>query len=122
MRIVLLLTLLAVVACRPIYGRDVANFTAFPEELPAVGTSIADLETWFDKLGYAPGPDVYQTESELRRQPGAPLVYATQHDKSWWLMRVRTVQDYCVTQKFIYFKLNAEQKLQRAIQNVRSVC
>lgn len=122
MRIILLLTLLGVIACRPIYGRDVANFTAFPEKLPSVGTPAADLEIWFDKMGYAPGPDVYQSESELRRQPGAPITYASEANRSWWLMRSRTIQDYCVTQKFIYFKLDAAQNLSRAIQNKRSVC
>ena len=122
MRIVLLLTLLAAVACRPIYGRDVANLTAFPENLPAVGTSIDQLDIWFDKLGYAPGPDVFQSEGELRRQSGAPLVYALEADKSWWRMRARTIQDFCVTQKFIYYQLDAEQKLERAVQNRRSVC
>ncbi len=122
MRIVLLLTLLAVVACRPIYGRDVANFTAFPEKLPDIGTPADMLEEWFDKLGYAPGPDVFQSEGELRRQPGAPLAYALEADRSWWLMRARTIQDYCVTQKFIYYKLDPERKLLRAIQNKRSVC
>lgn len=122
MRIVMLLILLASVACRPIYGRDVANFTAFPEKLPAVGTPLGDLEVWFDKLGYAPGPDVFQSEGELRRQPGAPLVYAIETDRDWWRMRVRTVQDYCVTQKFIYYQLDAGQNLLKAIQNKRSVC
>jgi hypothetical protein len=122
MRIVLLLALLAIAACRPIYGRDVANLTAFPEDLPAVGTSAAMLDEWFDKLGYAPGPHVFQSESELRRQPGAPLVYALETDRSWWLMRARTTQDFCTTQKFIYYKLDHERKLQRAIQNKRSVC
>lgn len=122
MRFILLLTLLATVACRPIYGRDVANFTAFPEKLPGVGASLQDLETWFDKRGYAPGPDVYQSEAELRRQHGAPITYALDADRSWWFMRARTIQDYCVTQKFIYFKLDGAQQLTRAIQNKRSVC
>lgn len=122
MRTLMLLTLLAFVACRPIYGRDVANLTAFAEKLPAIGTSVGELEVWFNKLGYAPGPDVFQSESELLRQPGSPLVYALEADRNWWLMRVRTVQDYCVTQKFIYYQLDVDRKLQRAIQNKRSVC
>lgn len=122
MRPILLLLLVATMACRPIYGRDVANFTAFPEKLPSVGTPIPELEVWFDKRGYAPGADVYQSEAELRRQPGAPITYTMDSDRSWWLMRARTVQDYCVTQKFIYFKLDGSQKLLRAIQNKRSVC
>ena len=33
-----------------------------------------------------------------------------------------TVQDFCVTRKFIYYKLDADQKLVRAIQNNRSNC
>lgn len=122
MRFILFITLLAFVACRPIYGRDVGNFTAFPEKLPGIGTSAEELNGWFDKRGYAPGPDVYQSEAELRRQPGAPITYTNESDRSWWLTRNRTIQDYCVTQKFIYFKLDAARKLVRAIQNKRSVC
>lgn len=122
MRIVMILMLLATVACRPIYGRDVANLTAFPEHLPAIGTSTSDLEVWFDNRGYAPGPSVFQSEGELRRQPGSPLVYALEADRLWWHTRVRTVQDYCVTQKFIYFQVDADGGLSQAIQNKRSVC
>lgn len=122
MRILVLLTLMACVACRPMYARDIAKLTAFPEELPAVGTSASDLDAWFDKLGYAPSADVWQSESELRRQTGDPLVYAIEQDKTWWKARARTVQDFCITQKFIYYRLDTERRLERAIQNRRSVC
>ena len=122
MRIVTLLIVLTCTACSPLYGRDVANFTAFPEDLPAVGTSASDLDAWFEKLGYAPASDVWQSESQLRRAPGAPLVYAVERDKIWWKTRARTVRDFCTTQKFIYYRLDTQQRLERAIQNKRSVC
>lgn len=122
MRAILLLCLVVATACRPIYGRDVANFTAFPEKLPAIGTPLSELEVWFDKLGYAPGPDVFQAEGELRNPPNGPQLYLLDEDRSWWRSRVRTVQDYCVTQKFIYYKLDDAETLRRAIQNKRSVC
>ena len=122
MRLILILCVLAIAACRPIYSRDVANFTAFPEQMPGPGTAFGELEIWFNKRGFAPGSDVFQSESELRRKPGAPITYTLVADRSWWLSRVRTVQDFCVTQKFIYYKLDAEQKLTQAIQNNRSLC
>ncbi|MGD1926835.1 MAG: hypothetical protein ACFB03_22020 [Paracoccaceae bacterium] len=122
MRIFLIVCLLVATACRPIYTRDVANFGAFPEPVPPVGTAIAELDVWFDKRGYAPGPSVWMAESELRRVQGGALVYALEEDKLWWQTRVRGVQDFCVTQKFVYFRLDAEQRLTRAIQNSHSEC
>jgi len=76
MRIALAITLvLALGACRFPYMHDYANFGAFPEPVPPVGTSVAELDKWFFKRGYGPGPRVRQSEAELRRQPGEPLVY-----------------------------------------------
>lgn len=122
MRLILLLTLVAFAACRPIYSRDVSNFTAFPEMIPEVGTPVADLEMWFHKRGFVAGPDVFQSEAELVRMQGSPPVYSVEADRSWWFSRVRAVQDYCVTQKFIYYKLDEAQRLSQAIQNSRSSC
>ena len=89
MRALLLLTLLITVACRPMYGRDLANFTTFPDSMPGLGTHIGDLETWFDGRGYSPSSDVFQAESELRRHPGTPLAYALEQDRSWWKARAK---------------------------------
>lgn len=122
MRLILLLTLIACVACRPIYSRDVSNWSAYPETIPEVGTPYGDLETWFHKRGFAAGPDVFQSEAELLRMQGSPPVYSVEVDRSWWFSRVRAVQDYCVTQKFIYYKLDEAQRLSQAIQNSRSSC
>ncbi|MEM9060928.1 MAG: hypothetical protein AAGD13_10750 [Pseudomonadota bacterium] len=122
MRVLLILCLSVAVSCRPIYTRDVANFTAFPEPVPPVGTPYAEMEVWFEKRGYAPAPEVWQAEGELRRVQGGPLVYALEKDRMWWQARVRAVQDFCVTQKFIYYRLDLDQRLVRAIQNSHSQC
>lgn len=122
-KLMFLLALLAATAgCRAPYMSDYADMTVMSETFPPVGTPVAALNAWFDDRGYAPGPQVYQAEASLRRRPGDPLVYARQIDKSWWLTRARSVQDLCVTERTIYYRLDAQGQLVHAIQNHRSQC
>lgn len=122
MRALLLMICIAVGACRAPYMNEIANLTVVPFEIPPYGTPKEELVAWFDKHRFAPGPDIYQAESELRRLPGAPLAYALDRDRSWWLSRAQTVRDFCVTQKYVYYKLDAENRLARAILTTRSQC
>jgi hypothetical protein len=116
------LAALALAGCRVPYTSDIANFGAFPEPVPPPGTSVIDLESWFYKRGYGPGPRVLQSEAELRRDPGEPLVYALQAEREWWLTQHRVVRDFCVTKKTIYYQLDGSNALTRAIQGRISQC
>ena len=122
MRVLLFVFCVALSACRVPYSSELADLTVAPFEIPPYGTPKAELVLWFDKNRFAPGPDVFQAESELRRLPGAPLAYALEKDRSWWLSRAQTVRDFCVTQKFVYYKLDPEGRLARAILTSRSQC
>ncbi len=122
MRPLILSLILVLGACRAPYMSDIADLTVMPDDLPPTGTPEAALNIWFDDNRYAPGPRVWQAEAELRRLPGAPLAYATEKDRSWWLSRARTVRDFCVTQKYIYYKLDDNGALTRAIMSARSQC
>ncbi|MEO1490661.1 MAG: hypothetical protein AAFV19_00725 [Pseudomonadota bacterium] len=123
MRIALaVIFVLALGACRVPYPHEYANFTAFPEPVPPVGTPVAELDAWFHKRGYGPGPRVRQSEAELRRQPGEPLVYSVEADRTWWLTQHRVIRDFCVTQKTIFYRLDAEDRLQKAVQGKFSQC
>lgn len=123
MRIALIaLTVLALAGCRVPYTADIANFGAFPEPVPPAGTPVVDLEQWFIKRGYGPGPRVLQSEAELRRSPGDPLVYALEAERQWWLTQHRTIRDFCVTRKTIYYQIDGAGALQRAVQGRMSQC
>lgn len=122
MRLWIFMALLATSACRVPYTNELANLTVAPFDIPPYGTSRSDLDLWFDEHQFAPGPRVFQAESELRRLPGAPLAYAVDGDRTWWLSRTQTLRDLCVTQKLVYYQLDAEEKLGRAILTSRSQC
>ncbi len=122
MRLLLILSVLALGACRVPYMSDWADMTVRPEQFPAVGTPAEVLDGWFAEKGYAPGPTVYQAEAQLRRRPGDPPTYARAEDKRWWLTRHRTVRDFCVTKRTIYYRLDPGGALVQAIQSHRSQC
>ena len=122
MRILIFVGLMALAACRAPYSSEIADLTVVPFDIPPYGTTKTELVTWFDENRFAPGPDVYQAESELRRLPGEPLAYALEADRSWWLTRTQYVRDFCVTQKQVYYKLDAQDRLARAIMTSRSQC
>ena len=98
MRQLLLIVAVLLSACRTPYMNEVADLTVRPFEIPAYGTDEGELNTWFDSNRFAPGPRIWQAETELRRLPGTPLAYANEADRSWWLSRSQTVRDFCVTQ------------------------
>ena len=122
MRSVLVAILFVLGACRMPYMSDLADMTVIPEKFPPLGTNVAELDIWFERHGYAPGPRGYQAEASLRRRPGDPLVYALDADKMWWYTRSQSVRDLCVTQKTVYFRLDNAGSLVHAIQNHRSQC
>lgn len=118
----ILIAMLCLAGCRAPYMSDYADWTTGPDDLPAIGTKVADLDAWFRQANYAPGPRVHQSEAELRRRPGDPLAYSLAADKRWWLSQSRTVRDLCVTQKTIYYRLDDGGALMHAIQAKRSQC
>ena len=122
MRLALFLALMAMTACRVPYTADLADLTVWPDEMPPAGTSAEALDAWFHEEDYAPGPRVWQAEAELRRRPGAPLTYTLEKDRLWWLTRTQVVRDFCVTQKTIYYRVDGNGALDRAIQSHRSAC
>ena len=122
MRVLFAFVLVALAGCRAPYTSDLADLTVWPEDFPPVGTEVAALEMWFHEHDYAPGPKVYAAEASLRRRPGTPLVYALEADKRWWLTRSRSVRDFCVTTKTIYYRLGPDGGLLQAVQNHRSQC
>lgn len=122
MRYILLFVALALSACRSPYMSEIADMTVYPFEIPEYGTEEEALNTWFDANRFSPGPKVWQAETELRRLPGAALVYASEADRSWWMSRSQTVRDFCVTEKYVYYKLDGEKRLSRAILTSRSWC
>lgn len=122
MRFAGLLLVLIMGACRMPYMSEFADMTVVAYEIPPYGTPVEDLDLWFDDNDFRPGPDVFQAESELRRIPGAPPAYALDVDRSWWLSRSQTVRDFCFTEKYVYYQLDAEFRLARAILTSRSQC
>lgn len=118
----LIIAVLLLGGCRAPYMSDVSLMTVAGYQIPPTGTSAPELNTWFDANGFAPGPKVYQAESELRRIPGSPLAYALEADRSWWLSRVQTVRDFCRTEKIVYYKLDDNDGLGRAILTARAQC
>jgi len=109
-------------ACRMPYMADYADMTVRPEKFPPVGTAVPALTAWFDAHGYVPGPKILQSEAELRRRPGDPLVYARPTDRVWWRTEGRTVRDLCVTERTIYYRLGASGHLTQAVRTHRSQC
>lgn len=122
MRMTIMIGLLLLCACRAPYSSEIADLTVLPFEIPPYGTTEAELVAWFDENSFQPGPRVYQSESELRRLPGTPLVYAVDEDRTWWQSRAEIVRDFCVTQKLVYYKLDDDDRLVRAILTSRSQC
>lgn len=122
MRAALIAATFLLMSCRAPYMSDLADMTVLPETFPPVGTPAAVLDTWFNNRDYAPGPRVHQAEASLRRRPGDPLVYAHAAHKMWWHTRSRTVRDVCVTERTIYYRLDASGGLLQAVQNHRSQC
>ena len=122
MRPLIALVLLLCAACRAPYMSEIADLTVRPFEIPPYGTPASELNAWFDENRFAPGARVLQAESELRRLPGSPLAYALESERSWWLSRMQTVRDFCVTQKIVYYKLDQNEALARAIMTSRSQC
>jgi hypothetical protein len=116
------LVVAALAGCRAPYVADYAAMTVLPEELPAPGTTPTALEDWFAEQSYAPGPRVLQSEGELLRRPGDPLIYAQPGDREWWLTQHRTVRDFCVTRRTVYYRLAPDGRLERAIGTHRSYC
>lgn len=120
--LVFVLALLAVSGCRAPYLSEINDLTVMEYEIPPYGTPADELALWFDQNGFAPGPNVWQAESELRRLPGTALAYALEADRSWWLTRAQTVKDFCTTQKIVYYKLDQDGRLARALLTARSQC
>lgn len=118
----LLAAAIALGGCRVPYMADYADMTTFADPLPPAGTPSSELWDWFVENGYVQGPRVRQSMAELRRAPGDPLVYAVAADRRWWLTQQRTVRDLCVTQKVVYYRLDAAGNLMEAVQNHRSAC
>ena len=114
--------LLLLGACRAPYMSEIADTTVQDFDVPPYGTEEAALNRWFDENRFAPGPRVWEAETELRRLPGTAIPYANEEDRSWWLSRSQTVRDFCVTEKYVYYKLDAERRLSRAIKTSRSWC
>ena len=122
MRIAILCCLALLAACRAPYMHEYANVTALGADLPAVGTGEAALIEWFDANDYAPARRVWQSEAELRRPPGTAWVHAEDSERAWWMTRVQTLRHFCVTQKFIYYRLDDNGALSQAIMAPRSQC
>ena len=108
--------------CRPPYSSEIADMTVLAEELPPRGTPLVELQAWFDAAGYVEGPTVRQSRAELTRRPGAPLVYARAEDRLWWRTRQRTIRDFCVTRRVVYYRLAPGGALVEAIPAHRSQC
>lgn len=122
MRLVLVLAAFALAACRVPYTHEIADLTVWPEEFPQAGTSSSDLNNWFVAQGYAPGPNVLQARAALMRRPGDPLIYARASEKTWWLTQSRSVRDFCITTRTIFYKLGPDKTLAEAVQTHRSQC
>lgn len=109
-------------ACRTMYMADYADLATIPDDLPQPGMSQTALTAWFEDRGYIPGSRVFQAESELRRRPGDPLVYAQPGERVWWMTAHRTVQHACVTKHVIYYRVAPDGQLSRAIRSHRNQC
>ena len=118
----ILLAVLAVAGCRVPYSSDIADMTVMSDGLPPAGTPGPALSAWFQEQGYAPGPRVHQSVASLMRRPGDALVYAQAQDKQWWLTQSRSVRDFCVTTRTVFYRLSPDGALEQAIQNHRSTC
>lgn len=108
--------------CRAPYGSDLADLTVWPDGMPEAGTSVATLDAWFRAEGYAPGPKVHQSVASLTRRPGDPLPYSHASEKLWWLTQSRSVRDFCVTTRTVFYRLTEGGVLDQAIQSHRSQC
>ena len=113
---------IAVSGCRAPYMAEVSDMVVQPDDLPTPGMTEPELVAWFEERGYVPGPRVRQSEAELRRRVGDPLVYAQPGDQRWWLTVHRTVRHACVTKRSIYYSVTPDGRLERAIYNHRSQC
>ncbi len=122
MRLVLLIVVLLCASCRAPYLSEINDLTVMRYEIPPYGTPADELDLWFDQNAFAPGPQVLQAESELRRLPYTGLTYALEADRTWWYTRAQTSKDFCTTQKIVYYKLDQNNALARAILTSRSQC
>ncbi|MEM7059366.1 MAG: hypothetical protein AAF557_17415 [Pseudomonadota bacterium] len=123
MRVLLLVVLAVTVSgCRVPYGSDLADLTVWPDGMPEAGTSGADLDTWFRAEGYVPGPDVHQSVASLARRPGDPLPYSLASEKLWWQTQSRSIRNFCVTTRTVYYRMTDDGALDQAIQSHRSQC
>lgn len=122
MRAMVFVVIAALAACRVPYGSDLADMTVWPDGMPEAGTSGAVLEKWFRAEGYAPGPDVHQSVASLSRRPGDPLAYSHASEKLWWKTQSRSVRDFCVTTRTVFYRLTDDGVLDQAIQSHRSQC
>lgn len=120
--LILSMLFLALAACNPPRMADYSNMMALPERLPNAGTSLGDVEAWLNANGYAPGARVLQSEAELRRRPGDPLVYSLEVERMWWMSAHRTTRDLCVTLRTVYYRVDDRGALMQAIQTLRSDC
>lgn len=112
----------ALAGCRTIYSSELADMTVWPDDLPAAGTSSEVLKRWFVAEGYAPGPDVHQSVASLMRRPGDPLPYTHAKEKLWWHTQSRSVRDFCITTRTIFYRMGDNGSLDQAIQSHRSSC
>lgn len=112
----------ALAGCRVPYSSDIADLTVWPDGLPKAGTSMADLDRWFIEEGYAPGPKVHQSVASLMRRPGDPLAYSHAREKLWWHTQTRSVRDFCVTTRTVFYRFSDDGALDQAIQSHRSQC
>ena len=123
MRVVLWTVLVVALAgCRVPYSSDIADLTVWPDGLPSAGTSMDELERWFMEEGYAPGPKVHQSVASLMRRPGDPLAYSHIQEKLWWHTQTRSVRDFCVTTRTVFYRVSDDGALDQAIQSHRSQC
>lgn len=123
MRFVMFLGIAVILAaCRVPYGSDLADLTVWPDGMPEAGTSASVLENWFLAEGYAPGPNVHQSVASLTRRPGDPLPYSHASEKLWWKTQSRSVRDFCVTTRTVFYRVTIDGALDQAIQSHRSQC
>lgn len=123
MRFVMFLGIAVILAaCRVPYGSDLADLTVWPDGMPEAGTSASVLENWFRAEGYAPGPNVHQSVASLTRRPGDPLPYSHASEKLWWKTQSRSVRDFCVTTRTVFYRVTIDGALDQAIQSHRSQC
>lgn len=123
MRMLLALAVVGLAACQSGHTQNHAVNSALKNtNFPGVGTPKGRLEQWFDANQYRYGAEVFQSAGELRLTEPDVTMSTRPGDRSWWQSRILTIHDTCVTQRLIYYKLDANERLREAIRTRRSDC